>query len=552
MPSIEIYDHVFSSMGGYKTLYAHDGLSDEICNQLKQWAQLWIEISNKKTQWFSRPFHDYWLFGKVFPAGVDHAGRPRICVHSVLVHFDDIQATWRSFNPIEIPQKWFLGPGVNFSSLDKTLCSMTRDIPKSMPFAFSVDNLQLTPWQTDLVLSLFYSNEGIIYLGGQSEIPSQIVDLFKWMPFVYRKRWAYLPFPVVDSSMPLQIVMSKKPIRNVDLPPDIAEGFPPIISRKIKNVGLWCHLLSDFNGKQSRSLNDFYDWFFFQPLNMPIDKIPSIESENWLQVAYQCLKPLEDLKYNPQDSYQLPSRKWIAQLVLGVVSLGWAGYSGAAANAFGMMSDRILSEKERFSTDKEKAFSFIVESADLLWSSTVKIDNKVITGVGEKTSIISVPKIEENYSRVTLVLWQLLYQSPENIIKLARLKGVPPPDLRAGIVPWSKTERTLLWLAIAEFLNKMISDFTEDKDYYFGKNSSSKIVHSSIDSLLLGANITANLYKTKKLMAPDYQQQFSYFLNNRVTNEMRSLLDMAYSYETERKNMKRIVEVTQRFHKYTQ
>ncbi|RLI68110.1 hypothetical protein DRO91_09440, partial [Candidatus Heimdallarchaeota archaeon] len=163
MPSIEIYDHVFSSLGGYKTLYAHNGLSDDICNQLKQWAQLWIEISSKKTQWFSRPFHDYWMFDKVFPAGVDHAGRPRICVHSVLVHFDDIQATWRSFNPIEIQKNWFLGPGVNFESLDKILCSMSRDIPKSMPVAFSVDNLQLAPWQTDLVLALFYSLEGIIY-----------------------------------------------------------------------------------------------------------------------------------------------------------------------------------------------------------------------------------------------------------------------------------------------------------------------------------------------------------------------------------------------------
>ena len=130
--------------------------------------------------------------------------------------------------------------------------------------------------------------------------------------------------------------------------------------------------------------------------------------------------------------------------------------------------------------------------------------------------------------------------------------GVPPPDLRAGIIPWSKTERTLLWLAIAEFLNKMVLDFAADKDYYFGKKSSSKVVHSAIDSLLQGANITANLYKTKKLMAPDYQQQFSYFLNRQITNEIRGLLDLAYSYETDRRSMKRIVEVTQRFHKYTE
>ena len=181
MPSVEIYDHIFSSIGGYKTLYMHEALSDEVKEQLKRWAQLWIEISSKKTQWFSRPFNEYWLMGKVFPAGVDHAGRPRNCVHSILVSFNDIQATWRSFNPLEIPKEWFFGPGINLETIDKSVNAMNRSIPKSVPFTFSIDNLQLTPWQTELALSLFYSNEGIVYLGGEAEIPEQIIDLFRWL-----------------------------------------------------------------------------------------------------------------------------------------------------------------------------------------------------------------------------------------------------------------------------------------------------------------------------------------------------------------------------------
>ena len=95
MLPFELFDHVYSSVGGYRTLYAHEVLDEDTLAQLERWAQLWTELGDKKTQLFSRPFNDYWLFGKVFPAGVDHAGRPRACVHSILAPYHRIEESCR-------------------------------------------------------------------------------------------------------------------------------------------------------------------------------------------------------------------------------------------------------------------------------------------------------------------------------------------------------------------------------------------------------------------------------------------------------------------------
>ena len=68
---------------------------------------------------------------------------------------------------------------------------------------------------------------------------------------------------------------------------------------------------------------------------------------------------------------------------------------------------------------------------------------------------------------------------------------------------------------------------------------------------MLGANLCANLYKTKKLMAPDFQMQFNFFMNKEVTSILKKLLDLASTVEVDRNRMKQIHEVKQRLIRYT-
>ena len=105
---IAIGHHVYSSLGGYKTLYATPGAPAESIANAEDIARRLYRIVGSRPQ---RAFYHVsaGIYGAVrgFPFGTDHAGRARTCVHTVLFTGDDLaKVPW--FNPFTIPDDLFL------------------------------------------------------------------------------------------------------------------------------------------------------------------------------------------------------------------------------------------------------------------------------------------------------------------------------------------------------------------------------------------------------------------------------------------------------------
>jgi hypothetical protein len=105
---IAVGHHVYSSMGGYKTLYATPGAPAEAIAAAEDLARrLYRVVGSRPQRAFSRVTDG--LFGALrgFAMGTDHAGRPRTCVHTVFFAEEDLaRIPW--FNPFSIPDDLFL------------------------------------------------------------------------------------------------------------------------------------------------------------------------------------------------------------------------------------------------------------------------------------------------------------------------------------------------------------------------------------------------------------------------------------------------------------
>lgn len=105
---LPLQHHVFSSVSGYKTLYASRDMAKGLREDLDHFAR---RVYKRVT---GPPIHGLFRFEdggvcwtKVFRNGADHVGRSRTCVHSIAVGADRIRGI-PYFNPLAIDEPEFL------------------------------------------------------------------------------------------------------------------------------------------------------------------------------------------------------------------------------------------------------------------------------------------------------------------------------------------------------------------------------------------------------------------------------------------------------------
>lgn len=108
MTVVRLYHYVFSSLGGYKTLYASNNMPSGLLPVLEAFARaIYLQAQRRELLAWLRSSDGIWCAVKAFPNGADHAGRSRSCVHVIVP--DPLDASrCAGFSALAIPSKFFL------------------------------------------------------------------------------------------------------------------------------------------------------------------------------------------------------------------------------------------------------------------------------------------------------------------------------------------------------------------------------------------------------------------------------------------------------------
>lgn len=125
--SVDIAHHVYSSLGGYRTLHRSPTLSDSLVRTLEEAA---LRIYRTAQRGEDRRCIVHFDDGSVAVmhvalVGSDDAGRPRCCVHSVMVHPQDLGTLPLGIN-------FFVLPGELFISSSDDLMDMRDQLPSRL------------------------------------------------------------------------------------------------------------------------------------------------------------------------------------------------------------------------------------------------------------------------------------------------------------------------------------------------------------------------------------------------------------------------------------
>ncbi len=145
---LTLHHHVYSSMGGYKTLYASPALPASLVSDLEIFAKRsYTRLKSAPILCFLRLTDGTLCQTRIFSAGADHVGRSRTCVHNVLIRGDELRRI-AYFNPLLLPDHYFLRG-------DSALKSFTTILPHHLdvdPAHFArLDVLVATPRQPQAV-----------------------------------------------------------------------------------------------------------------------------------------------------------------------------------------------------------------------------------------------------------------------------------------------------------------------------------------------------------------------------------------------------------------
>jgi hypothetical protein len=108
MREVRIYHHVYTSVGGYKTVHASEGLGQDLIRQLEVFCnRVYPRVREKALDFLFRPVPSHLCVSRAFSGGSDHVGRPKSCVHSILADVSTLSSI-PFFNPFTIPDTLFL------------------------------------------------------------------------------------------------------------------------------------------------------------------------------------------------------------------------------------------------------------------------------------------------------------------------------------------------------------------------------------------------------------------------------------------------------------
>lgn len=446
--AVTVMHHVYSSANGYRTLIFSPRLQP-LMPRLEEWAKKQCTSANTGTRWFSFPLDDaHWTISKAFKAGVDRAGRPRNCVHSVVFDRSELWARWPEFNPTRIPSDWFLAANAKLD--ESALKEQLRDslTPTSRPELARGRGIKpFSPQEGAFVQALLYAPQGIFAIKRDGLPPETLSELFDWLPFAYRLRWAMGSEPMAD--FPRQVLLGELPTTLPShAPPILGTGWPSAVAEPDYETGVWDHWLFRPDAQSPASFRHFHRWM----AQLNLSHAPTPDEENWMLAAFQCLRPFEpiDQAITDVNATRTP------QVVLGVLCLGWGNQPGAAVAKMAEFGHALIARR-RFN-----ALAHLIEQT---WQATyhrpgpMPFSDHARQRLNAKLEAIA--QHANAHAQVMQTVWSLFSSTRVIGFSAYQAHQLPLPDLRRGATLWQTDRRSLLWMNLVLLANQAIQQMTQ-------------------------------------------------------------------------------------------
>lgn len=109
MVRLELKHHVYTSIEGYQSIFASKGLPHEVLERVEETSRLLYPRLHGHVSRSLYSVCGFLCHSKVFRYGMDHVGRPRTCVHNILV---DLSLQEEALDPCGLCAEAFLTPDV--------------------------------------------------------------------------------------------------------------------------------------------------------------------------------------------------------------------------------------------------------------------------------------------------------------------------------------------------------------------------------------------------------------------------------------------------------
>jgi len=142
--SLRLSHYVYSSLGGYRTLYSSSDIPKKQVSALEALARnIYRPAQSHDVFAWLRLHEGRVCVVKAFQNGTDHAGRRRSCVHAVVFAASDAAGSW-FFSPLSVPDTVFLSPESSLQSLPNQLvpeCELPPPVSFDPPKGLSRERL---------------------------------------------------------------------------------------------------------------------------------------------------------------------------------------------------------------------------------------------------------------------------------------------------------------------------------------------------------------------------------------------------------------------------
>jgi hypothetical protein len=108
MSKLKLHHHVYTSIGGYKTVYVSPELDRRVVRALEAFSDtLYPRVGQQTLRSLFHPSPTHVCISRIFRSSADHAGRRRSCVHNILFTKSDL-FDLRYVSPFSFPGSIFL------------------------------------------------------------------------------------------------------------------------------------------------------------------------------------------------------------------------------------------------------------------------------------------------------------------------------------------------------------------------------------------------------------------------------------------------------------
>jgi hypothetical protein len=420
--TVRVHHHVYSSAAGYRTLFTT--LPDNpLRRTVEEWAAEQGGRRHDGTAWYSMPLTaTIWVLAKAFRAGVDQAGRRRMCVHSLILQTADLPESNPARMPIDafIRSKAKLDPGALESALG-------RDVV--WPAPKSAGGREDAPERVRLCAAMLAAERGTV-LAGRDEPTPAAAALLDQLPRPYRTKWVVATTESACRAYPCRLLLAGRRSEageSADSSPVIGQIDPPkrFADPPADSASIWPRVLRDDAPGWSAGATRFRDWLD----RMPFDSTPAARGEDWLVTAYACLGGLDDAT----SAAQALREDDAAQVALGVICLGWAGHTGAGIEFAAALADAL-------------------RVAGRMGPLTALLDRLVHGTAADPVDgdFGDSPPAEGGVPpEVPALMVRVLLNGPARLGP-ATLAGLPNPTPTGIVASWSGEQRAALWAVVYE------------------------------------------------------------------------------------------------------